>query len=63
MVKVLPQGSNDLGATSRHLDYIGRYGKLELETNDGEWAQGKTMDKTLLEDWDVDIDDVDARQI
>jgi hypothetical protein len=29
VVKVLPKDSNDLGAAGRHLDYIGRYGKLE----------------------------------
>ena len=29
VVKVLSKDSNDLGAAGRHLDYIGRYGKLE----------------------------------
>ncbi|MGH3431128.1 MAG: hypothetical protein ACRDQZ_26750, partial [Mycobacteriales bacterium] len=33
MVKVLPKDSNSLRSVGRHLDYIGRYGKLELETD------------------------------
>ena len=57
VVKVLPRDSNDLKAVGKHLDYIGRYGKLELETDDGERLGGR-MGKTLLDDWDVDIDDV-----
>jgi relaxase-like protein len=57
VVKVLPRDSNDLKAVGKHLDYIGRYGKLELETDDGERLGGR-MGKALLDDWDVDIDDV-----
>jgi hypothetical protein len=57
VVKVLPRASNDLKAAGKHLDYISRYGKLELETDDGERVHGR-LGKTLLEEWDVDIDDV-----
>jgi Relaxase/Mobilisation nuclease domain len=57
VVKVLPKDANDLKAAGRHLDYIGRYGKLELETDDGDRFQGR-IGKTLLSDWDVDIDEV-----
>lgn len=57
VVKVLPRASNDLKAAGKHLDYISRYGKLELETDDGERVHGK-IGKALLEEWDVDIDDV-----
>jgi len=57
MVKVLPKDSNDLKAVRRHLDYIGRYGKLELEGDDGERLQGR-IGKALLDDWDLDIDEV-----
>jgi hypothetical protein len=57
VVKVLPRASNDLKAAGKHLDYISRYGKLELETDDGERAHGRIA-KALLEDWDLDIDDV-----
>jgi hypothetical protein len=54
---VLPRASNDLKAAGKHLDYISRYGKLELETDDSERVHGR-FGKTLLEEWDVDIDDV-----
>src|SRR5207248_6022534 len=39
-----------------YLNYIGRYGKLELETDDGERVQGKDAGQRLLEDWDLDLD-------
>lgn len=57
MVKVLPKDSNNLRSVSRHLNYIGRYGKLELETDDGERVQGKDAGQRLLEDWDLDLDE------
>jgi hypothetical protein len=57
VVKVLPRASNDLKAAGKHLDYISRYGKLELETDDGERVHGR-VGKALLEEWDLDIDDV-----
>ena len=41
VVKVLPRDSNDLKAVGKHLDYIGRYGKLELETDGGERVNGR----------------------
>lgn len=57
VVKVLPRASNDLKAAGKHLDYITRYGKLELETEDGEGLHGR-VGKALLDEWDLDIDDV-----
>jgi hypothetical protein len=57
VVKVLPRDSNDLKAVGKHLDYIGRYGKLELETDDGDRLSGRAG-RALLDDWDLDIDDV-----
>jgi hypothetical protein len=57
VVKVLPRASNDLKAVGKHLDYIGRKGKLELESDDGESLNGR-IGKALLDDWDLDIDDV-----
>jgi relaxase-like protein len=57
VVKVLPKDANDLKAARRHLNYIGRYGKLELEGDDGERLQGR-IGKALLDDWDLDIDEV-----
>jgi len=57
VVKVLPRASNDLKAVGKHLDYIGRKGEVELESDDGESLSGQ-MGKALLDDWDLDIDDV-----
>jgi hypothetical protein len=57
VVKVLPRASNDLKAVGKHVDYIGRKGELELETDDGDRLSGR-IGKDLLEDWDLDIDDV-----
>ena len=57
VVKVLPRGSNDLKAAGKHLDYIGRYGELELEGDDGQRLHGR-IGEALLEDWDLDIDDL-----
>jgi MobA/VirD2-like, nuclease domain len=59
---VLPKDSNSLRSVGRHLDYIGRYGKLELETDDGERVQGKDAGQRLLEDWDLDLDE-DRREM
>ena len=60
VVKVLPRASNDLKAVGKHLDYIGRNGELELETDDGDRLNGRTGED-LLDDWDLDIDDVRRR--
>jgi len=57
VVKVLPRASNDLKSVGKHLDYIGRKGSLELETDDGEHVSGR-MGGALLDDWDLDLDDV-----
>ncbi|MEJ0098489.1 MAG: relaxase [Pseudomonadota bacterium] len=60
VVKVLSRDSNDLKAAGKHLDYIGRYGELELEGDAGERLQGR-IGNALLEDWDLDLDDVRRR--
>jgi relaxase-like protein len=57
MVKVLPRATNDLKAVGKHIDYIGRKGALDLETDDGEILGGR-IGPDLVNDWDLDIDDV-----
>jgi hypothetical protein len=57
VVKVLPKDSNSLASVSRHVGYIGRYGDLELETDDGDRLSGKGIGRQLLEDWDLDLDE------
>ncbi len=56
MVKVLPRGATDLGAVRRHLDYIGRKGDVDLETDDGEKLKDAQVGKDLVEDWDLELD-------
>ena len=56
MVKVLARGANDLGAVRRHLDYIGRKGHVDLETDDGEKLSDAQAGKDLVEHWDLELD-------
>lgn len=56
MVKVLSKDSNNLRSVARHLNYIGRRGQLELETDDGDRVQGRKAGQRLVEDWDLDLD-------
>jgi hypothetical protein len=56
MVKVLPRGAQTAGAVRKHLDYIGRKGALELETDDGERLQGRDAGERLVEDWDLELE-------
>ncbi len=55
MVKVVNQGSSSLVGVGRHVDYIGRKGKVDLETDDGEILRGKNAGIDLLEDWNLDL--------
>jgi hypothetical protein len=57
MVKVLSRGGQDLKSISRHLGYLNRGGELELETDDGQQLSGKGVEKELLEDWDLDLEE------
>lgn len=50
MVKIT-SGSKGAKSLQNHLDYIGRNGKLSLETNDGEILTGKSQAKTIKERW------------
>jgi hypothetical protein len=56
MVKVLSKDSNNLRSIARHLNYIGRRGELELETEGGDGLQGQDAGQWLVEDWDLDLD-------
>ena len=56
MVKVLSRGGQDLKAVGRHLAYLNREGEVEIETDDGQYLSGKGVEKELLEDWDLDLE-------
>src|SRR5271169_6127783 len=55
MVKVVNKGSGSLAGVGRHVDYIGRKGEVELETDDGEILRSKHIEVGLLEDWNLDL--------
>jgi hypothetical protein len=57
MVKVLTRGGQDLGAVRRHLEYLDRKGELDIETDDGQKLAAKGIERDLLEDWDLDIEE------
>jgi hypothetical protein len=62
MVKVLTHGGQDLKSVQRHLEYLDRKGELEIETDEGERLAGKGVEKELLEDWDLDLEE-DRRRV
>src|SRR2546429_740907 len=57
MVKVLSRGGQDLKAIGRHLGYLNRAGQVEIETDDGQRLSGEGVEKDLLEDWDLDLEE------
>ena len=61
MVKVLTQGAANLGAVRRHLDYIGRKGEVELETDDGRSLTGPDAGDGLADEWNLDLEQGGSR--
>ena len=57
MVKVLTRGGQNLGAVRRHFEYLSRKGGLEIETDDGLRHGGKGVERELIDDWDLDIEE------
>jgi hypothetical protein len=57
MIKVVNKGGQSSGAVQRHVGYIGRYGDLEIETDDGRALKGRGVGRDLLQDWDLDLDE------
>jgi hypothetical protein len=57
VVKVLSRDSNKFSSVGKHLNYIGRHGELELETDDGNQIKGEDLGHELMEDWDLDLDE------
>lgn len=56
MIKMLNQGGRDLGSVARHLQYLDRDGELPIETDDGEPLKGQGAAKSLVKDWDLELD-------
>jgi type IV secretory pathway VirD2 relaxase len=57
MVKVLSGGQPTTKGARQHLDYIGREGKLELETDAGERLTGEDAAQRIVDDWDLDLEE------
>jgi hypothetical protein len=57
MVKVLSRGGHDLRAVGRHIAYLNRGGEVDIETDDGQRLSGQGVEKELLEDWDLDVEE------
>lgn len=57
MVKVLTRGGQNLGAVRKHFEYLNRKGELEIETDDGQRLDAKGVERDLIDDWDLDIDE------
>jgi hypothetical protein len=55
MVKVINKGSNSVTGVSGHIGYIGRQGRVEIETDQGEVLQGQEVGDALVEDWNLDL--------
>ncbi len=55
MIKV-SGGARTLRGVQSHLDYIGREGKGEVETDEGGRLRERGFEKALVEDWDLDLE-------
>ncbi|MDN4592084.1 relaxase [Xenophilus aerolatus] len=53
MIKV-SGGGRDSGTVRAHLKYVGRHGKLSIETDDGLEMQGREAADALIDDWALD---------
>jgi hypothetical protein len=59
MVKI-SGGGQSAKAVAAHFKYIGRK-EFEIETDDGEHLKGKGVGKTLVEDWELELDAAESR--
>jgi MobA/VirD2-like, nuclease domain len=50
-------GARTVRGVAAHLDYIGREGLGEVQTDNGDRLQGRGFEKALLDDWDLDLDE------
>ena len=57
MVKVLTRGATTSKAAVRHLAYLDRKGEFEIETDDGEKLIGAKAAQSLVEAWDLDLEE------
>jgi type IV secretory pathway VirD2 relaxase len=56
MIKV-SGGARTVRGVASHLDYIGREGKGDIETDEGTLIHEQDFERTLLKDWDLELDE------
>jgi hypothetical protein len=49
-------GARTLSGVERHLAYIGRQGKLGIESDDGQLMPGKAFHSDVIGDWNLDLE-------
>jgi hypothetical protein len=59
MIKVTGGGTS-AKAVLAHFKYIDRHGRLDIESDDGDQIRGKGAEKSLIEDWDLEVDEADS---
>lgn len=59
MIKI-SGGGQSAKAVAAHFRYLSRQ-EFEVETDDGERFKGKGSEKTLIEDWELDLDAAESR--
>lgn len=57
MVKMLNRGGRTRADVGRHLSYLDRDGGLTIEADDGRGLRGKEAAASILDDWDLDLDE------
>jgi hypothetical protein len=50
-------GASTLRGAGAHLDYIGREGEQEIETDDGRRISERGFEHQILKDWDLDLEE------
>ena len=60
MVKVSGGGTSPKGVAA-HFKYIDRHGDLELETDEGEYVKGRSVERDLVADWDLESESAASR--
>jgi hypothetical protein len=61
VVKVSGGASSSKGVR-QHLDYIGREGELDIETDEGRVIREKGFERRVIEDWDLDLEEQKGSQ-
>jgi len=62
MVKVLSGGATSAKAVKRHLEYVGRKGQVDLQTDEGDLLQGRDAAAELPEDWNLDLEEAGTQK-